>query len=174
MFSLNNINDIKIYFLKQSNEFIEYIYNTYTFMIVTIKEIYQLYLHDYFNPFIARIKIELNDIFSIIGLLKNSLSETTQNIIGVGLIIVILLFLLSIFGSYSKKEKTRIKKFNQTSKKRVVSKSNLSTNAQTNREQLMELEIKLLELQYQFNKGEISQKDYLKLSLKYGEKANKL
>ena len=38
----------------------------------------------------------------------------------------------------------------------------------------MELEIKLLELQYQFNKGEISQKDYLKLSLKYGEEANKL
>ena len=44
--------------------------------------------------------------------LRDMYDETTQNIIGVGLIIVILLFLLSIFGSYSKKEKTRIRQIN--------------------------------------------------------------
>ena len=95
MFDINFINDTKTYFINKYSAFIEYLSNTYVQTLKTIKENYELYLHDYFNPFISRIKIELNDIFSIIGLIKNSLSETTQNIIGVGLILILLLVLLS-------------------------------------------------------------------------------
>ena len=174
MFDINFINDTKTYFINKYGAFIEYLSNTYFQTLKTIKENYELYLHDYFNPFISRIKIELNDIFSIIGLIKNSLSETTQNIIGVGLILILLLVLLSIFGSYSKREKLRTKTLIHKNQKQTPSKTDAKNNSQTSREKLMELEIKLLELQYQFNKREISQKEYIKSSLKIGEEAKEI
>ena len=174
MFDINFISDTKTYFINKYSAFIQYLSNTYVQTLKTIKENYELYLYDYFNPFITRVKIELNDIFSIIELVKNYLSKTTQNILALGLIVIILLFLLSLFGSYSKREIKAKKQPDRLIKKESIIKSNLNTNSQTTREKLMELEIKLLELQYQFNKGEISQKDYLRLSLKIEEEASKL